>query len=125
MFNGNLLGFLLCFLIGCGVGFLNHILSRKQITGFFVTFLCALFIGFSVSVMQLIFKERVMLEPTVIGCIVPLLPGVAFTTAVRDAIGDELISGITRAVEALLIAVAIASGVGISLGMSYWIGGLL
>ena len=55
----------------------------------------------------------------------PLLPGVAFTTAVRDASGDELISGISRAVEALLVAVALASGVGIALSICYWLGGPL
>ena len=69
--------------------------------------------------------DKVNVESMVIGCIMPLLPGVAFTTAVRDAIGDELLSGISRGVEALLVAVAIASGVGVSLGLSYWLGGLL
>ncbi|MEE1073087.1 MAG: threonine/serine exporter family protein, partial [Cellulosilyticum sp.] len=65
------------------------------------------------------------IEPVIIGCIMPLLPGVAFTTAVRDAISDELISGISRAVEALLMAVALATGIGVSLSLSYYIGGLL
>ena len=104
MFNGSLSEFVLSFFIGCGVGFLHQLLTKKSIINFFVLFLCALFIGFSVSIAHFIFKEHIIVEPIVIGCIMPLLPGVAFTTAVRDAIGDELISGISRAVEALLVA---------------------
>lgn len=125
MFKGNLLDFFLSFFIGAGVGFLQFHLTKKQLVNFFVLFLCSLFIGFAVSFSHFIFKDHVTVEPMVIGCIMPLLPGVAFTTAVRDAIGDELISGISRAVEALLVAVALAAGVGSSLGFSYYLGGLL
>lgn len=125
MFKGGLLDFVLSFFIGAGVGFLQSHLAKKQIVNFFVLFLCALFIGFSVTISRFIFRDLVSMEPMVIGCIMPLLPGMAFTTAVRDAIGDEIISGITRAVEALLMAVALAAGIGASLGLSQWIGGLL
>lgn len=125
MFKGNLLDFFLSFFIGAGVGFLQFHFTKKQIVNFFVLFLCSLFIGFAVSLCSFIFKDKVTQESIVIGCIMPLLPGVAFTTAVRDAIGDELISGIARAVEALLVAVALAAGVGSSLGLCYWLGGLL
>lgn len=125
MFKGNLLDFFLTFFIGAGVGFLQSLLGRKRLVNFFNLFLCSLFIGFAVSLCHFIFKDRVNVEPMVIGCIMPLLPGVAFTTAVRDVIGDELLSGISRGVEALLVAVALASGVGVSLGIGYWLGGLL
>ena len=55
----------------------------------------------------------------------PLVPGVAFTNAVRDTIGDELISGISRAVEALFIAIAIAAGVGVAMSIGLYLGGIL
>ncbi len=125
MFKGNLFDFFLTFFIGAGVGFLQSRLGKRGLVNFFNLFLCSLFIGFTVSFCHFIFKDKINVEPMVIGCIMPLLPGVAFTTAVRDAIGDELLSGISRAVEALLVAVALASGVGASLGISYWLGGLL
>lgn len=125
MFNGNLLDFFITFLVGLGVGYLQHRLKHKHIVTFFVLFICSLFIGFSVMFSYFLFKDALKIEPIIIGCIMPLLPGVAFTTAVRDAIGDELISGISRAVEALLAAVALAAGIGISLSASFWLGGLL
>jgi uncharacterized membrane protein YjjP (DUF1212 family) len=72
-----------------------------------------------------IFREKIQIEPIVIGCIMPLVPGVAFTNAVRDVIGDELLSGISRATEALLMAVSLAAGIGISLSIGFKLGGLL
>lgn len=125
MFNANLLEFILSFFVGVGVGFLHYRLGNKQIVNFFVLFLCSLFLGFSVMFCHFIFKENIKIEPIMIGCIMPLLPGVAFTTAVRDAISDELISGIARGCEALLMAVALAAGIGVSFSISYWLGGLL
>lgn len=125
MFNGNVLDFFITFLVGLGVGYLQNRLKHKHIVTFFVLFICSLFIGFSVMFSYFLFKDALKIEPIIIGCIMPLLPGVAFTTAVRDAIGDELISGIARAVEALLVAVALAAGIGISLSASFWLGGLL
>lgn len=125
MFKANVLDFFITFFIGLWVGLLQYRLAKKQIVNFFIIFICSLFIGFSVSIFSYIFKHAMNIEPIVIGCIMPLLPGVAFTTAVRDAIGDELISGIARGVEALLIAIAIASGIGVSLSIGYWIGGVL
>ncbi|MGL5677140.1 MAG: threonine/serine exporter family protein, partial [Cellulosilyticaceae bacterium] len=64
-------------------------------------------------------------EAIVIGCIMSLVPGVAFTNAIRDTIGDELLSGISRGVEALFIAVAIAAGVGIPMIIGLFLGGIL
>ena len=125
MFNASFLEFILSFFIGLSVGFLQYRLGKKQIVNFFVLFICSLFLGFSVMLCDFFFPDTLNIESIVIGCIMPLLPGVAFTTAVRDAISDELISGIARGVEALLMAVALAAGIGISFSLSYWLGGLL
>lgn len=62
----------------------------------------------------------------IIGSIMPLVPGIAFTGAIRDMIYGDLVSGTARAVEALLIAIAIAAGVGIVLKIWYLVqGGML
>lgn len=48
-----------------------------------------------------------------------LVPGLAITNAVRDSIGGDLLAGIIRAIEACLIAIAIALGAGVT--MSIWL----
>lgn len=53
----------------------------------------------------------------IIGSIMPLLPGMLFTNAIRDTVGGDLVSGVARGVEALLKSVAIAVGVGIMLAL--------
>jgi len=52
------------------------------------------------------------LDHTIIGSIIPLLPGVAFTNAIRDLANEDYISGTVRMVDAVLVAICIALGVG-------------
>lgn len=51
----------------------------------------------------------------IIGAITPLLPGISLTNAIRDTVMGDIMSGAARIAETLLIAVAIAGGVGIVL----------
>lgn len=53
----------------------------------------------------------------ILGSVMILAPGVAMTTAIRDMLSGELVSGVTRGAEALAIAVAIATGVAIILSI--------
>lgn len=54
-------------------------------------------------------------DAIIIACIMPLVPGVAITNAIRDTLNGDYVSGAARAVEAFIKALAIALGVGISL----------
>lgn len=51
-------------------------------------------------------------DKVIIGAIMVMVPGVAMTNAVRDSIMGDLVSGLARGAEALLIAISIAFGVG-------------
>lgn len=55
----------------------------------------------------------------IIGAIMVMVPGVAITNALRDSIAGDLVSGLARATEALIIATSIAFGVGFILQL--WI----
>jgi uncharacterized membrane protein YjjP (DUF1212 family) len=48
-----------------------------------------------------------------IGAIICLVPGVAFTTSVRDFFNGDYLSGTIHMVDALLVATSIAVGVGV------------
>lgn len=57
-------------------------------------------------------------EFIITGAIMPLVPGVALTNAIRDILDGNMLAGSARTLEALLTAVAIAAGVGIVL--NWW-----
>ena len=85
-----------------------------------IFFAAALGTAFAVILRILGFGEH--LGPLVVGAILPLAPGLAVTTAVRDLVGGHLVAGVARSAEALLIAAAIAGGVSTSLSMTHhWI----
>jgi uncharacterized membrane protein YjjP (DUF1212 family) len=54
---------------------------------------------------------------TILGAVMVLAPGMVMTTAIRDLLGGELVSGLSRSAEALVIAVAIAVGVAVVLSL--------
>ena len=54
----------------------------------------------------------VLQDKIVIGSIVPLLPGIALTTSIRDLFGGDYLSGAIHLLDALLTAMCIALGVG-------------
>ena len=47
----------------------------------------------------------------------PLVPGMAFTNAIRDIADSDFLSGTVRMIDALLVFVYIAIGVGFTLGV--------
>jgi len=53
------------------------------------------------------------LQSVITGSIMLLVPGIAITNSLRDIIGGDFISGLSRMIEAILIAASIAIGVGI------------
>lgn len=68
-----------------------------------------------------LFLPGLHIEPILSGTIMPLLPGLATTNAVRDTMRGDLVSGGARIIEAILCAITLAAGIGIVL--SIW-GGL-
>ena len=125
MFNGGLLEFIIACLIGGLVSVIQNHLRAKGIVNYLVLFMVSLFIGSMIALLNFFDGNLVDTEAIVIGSIMPLVPGLAFTNGIRDTIGDELLSGISRLAEALFIAVAIAAGVGIPMSIGFYLGGLL
>ena len=59
----------------------------------------------------------------IIGAIMPLVPGMIFTTAIRDTLNGDFASGISRIMEAVVVALAVAAGVGAGMGLFQWLAG--
>ena len=82
--------------------------SRTVFTG---NFIASMVVGI-ISVISFQIKLVDNLDNIIVGAALALVPGVAFTAGIRDFISGDLISGIARIGEAILVAIAIAFGVG-------------
>lgn len=61
----------------------------------------------------------------VIGGIIPLVPGVSFTTSIREFFNGDYLSGVIHLIAAVLTAVCIALGVCGGIFVLRWLGGVL
>lgn len=110
-------------LTDCGVAFLMSIIvggsiywaDKTHIHPFLrdlgISFLAAIaFVG-----LDWLLPFRISQDAIIIACIMPLVPGVAITNAIRDTLNGDYVSGAARALEAFIKALAIALGVGLGL----------
>ena len=89
------------------------LLARFRVNDFFINIIggtIAGLIGLSASSLSPVFHEDVI----IIGSIMLLVPGLIITNAIRDTIAGDLISGLSRGLEAIVIAGAIAIGAAFS-----------
>lgn len=117
-FGGTLQDACVAFFIGCLTQFLVQKFDVKQVN-FMVKIVCSSVI---LTLCALILQKAHLvrnLDSIIIGTLMLLVPGLAITNAVRDSIGGDLLAGMIRGIEAILIAVAIALGAGIT--MSIWL----
>ena len=59
----------------------------------------------------------------IIGALMALVPGIAITNAMRDIMAGDMVAGISKGAEALLIGAAIALGTALALGLVRALGG--
>ncbi len=122
LFGGHIADAGSAFLVGLLLGLLQLLLSAKNVASFLSNFfggmlVCAAALGFYF----LGFCQNY--ETVIIGSIMPLVPGFCITTAVRDIMSGDYLSGTSRIAEATLAATAIAAGVGILLSVYFSFGG--
>ena len=66
------------------------------------------------------------LSHLIAGPLMPLVPGLAFTNGIRDIANGDYLSGPVRMIDAVLVFVSIAAGVGLVIGIyNMLIGGVL
>jgi len=124
MLGGGWNDFACSFVIGiCGYG-LALFLERLRFNNF-VRIFCACGLSALLSLISIYLGLGASLNPIIIGSIMIFLPGVAITNAVRDSLAGDLLAGSARAMEAMLIAVSIAAGVGAVLFLWVSVGGVI
>ena len=108
-FGGTLRDAICSALIGMILKVTQTFLKRMEINALFNTFLCSVF-GGVLAVLSVKAGFGQYLDKICIGDIMLLIPGLALTNSFRDMFSGDMISGLLRFSEALLIAVVLALG---------------
>lgn len=116
--------FIFTFLVAMMTSQIYDTLNRVNPIPFISTIVTSFFIAMAGCLLKAI---NAVVDPTmiIIGGIVSLFPGVILIKGVRDLISGHLLSGLARAFEACVTAVAIAVGVGVVLNLWTVFGGVL
>jgi len=113
-------------IVGFVVGVIHLLLNKLTVSKFFIDLICGMLIAIIGIALYDWFHVGIHFELIIAGAIMPFVPGVAITNAIFDTIQGNLLSGISRTVEAFNIAASIAIGIGVVLKVySVLIGGVI
>lgn len=114
MFDGTWHDFIPAMVAG-GLGYTGSVYFHRLVsTKFFAEFMASIIIGLiAIAFIGLGLGNE--LDKIIIGSVMPLVPGLLITNAVRDLMAGHLLSGLSKGAEALLTAFAIGSGIAVML----------
>lgn len=108
-FGGDLRNGLVSATVGAVTKISIDFISDKGINSVFLNVIASFVVSF-LAYLSVMFKIGTNADIIIIGNIMLLIPGIAFTNSIRDVITGDIIAGGLRFFEALMIAVAIAAG---------------
>lgn len=106
---------------------LTFILTKRFRTNTFIkNMVASAFIALSSMFLLYGLKWNIQLDTLIGGSVMPLLPGVAITNAIRDTLQGDYVSGGARAIEAFVSAASTAAGIGVGMAAySFLAGGVV
>lgn len=109
---------MVAFCIGCLLQLWVLIAKRYKISKIIVNIAGGVVITtLAIIVRSLPGLGHLRMEGMIIGSIMPLIPGMAFVNAIREIADSDFLSGTVRMIDALLVFVYIAIGVGVTLSL--------
>jgi uncharacterized membrane protein YjjP (DUF1212 family) len=103
----------------CGVVVGGCLLFGRRLigsNGFFRTVTCSA-VASLLALVLVRLGLGVSVDTVTIGTLMLLVPGVALTNAMREIMAGDVVSGLSRTAEAILVATAIALGAAVGLGI--------
>lgn len=123
--SGNLSDSLNSFIVGAVLNVLIWFMRKKHTADFIITFTG----GAMIAVLTVLLYAAglgININAMITGSIMPLVPGLGITNALRDIIAGDYLSGGARMFDAIVVAVALAAGAGAVMYMiGYMSGGKL
>lgn len=125
IFGGGFLDSIFTFVLGIFLQYMRIDHEARRVSKFMTNIVGSAFLT-AASLLLLNLNLPVMQDKIVIGGIVPLLPGIALTTSIRDLFNGDYLSGAIHLLDALLTSMCIAVGVGFVIILYQYIpGGVL
>ena len=122
LFGGAPTDILFSFLIGIVLELFSDLLAKQKTS----RFISNIFSSALVTLLALVLIELnlpIHSDKVIIGDIMPLVPGIALTTSIRDFFNGDYLCGTIHLIDALLTAFCIAVGVGTVISLFNFIGG--
>ncbi|WP_101473454.1 MULTISPECIES: threonine/serine exporter family protein [Fusobacterium] len=123
LFLGNTNEFIAAFIAGLAIGIFIKICSSLEIGTFFTNLIC----GFVATSAACFFRYTGFIDcmsTTTISALMILVPGVPFINSMRDIFAGDLVTGISRFLEVVMVGTSIAVGSGIALNIFLKFGGI-
>ena len=114
VFGGGFLEAFVALFVGLLLGFHNVYIAKHIKKSFLADLLGAAIVVVSsviASILLMKWGTPVECQYIIAGSLMPLVPGTAFTLAVRDILAGDYVSGTARVMEALIVAASVALGV--------------
>lgn len=124
LMGANLLESAIAFWIGCFLYIWVLIAKKYNMSKMIVNIVGgAIMTALAIVALHIPNLQGIELGGMIVGAIMPLVPGLAFVNAIRDIADSDFLSGTVRMIDALLVFVYIAIGVGLTLSIYNNMGG--
>ena len=123
LFKGDYKDFIPAFISGALTALFEKLSSYLEINGFFTNIVSGIICS---CIPYAFFHIGFISNPSIsiISALMLLVPGVAFINSIRDIIAGDLLAGISRSVEVLMIGLSLAVGAGLALKVLMMLGGI-
>ncbi|NCC78615.1 MAG: threonine/serine exporter [Clostridia bacterium] len=117
LFGGSLVDASISLFIGIFVRLLQLVTREIKLNAIFINIIGGALVAILVTIFTKLIPFETDQDTIIIGSIMLLVPGIAFTNGIRDTLMGDYLSGVSKGMEAFLIAVGIAIGAGFGLAL--------
>ncbi|HHX37379.1 MAG TPA: threonine/serine exporter family protein [Clostridiaceae bacterium] len=110
LFQGTLLDLLVNIPLAVVVVFTLRLCKQYSIQNLLMNFLSCTAVAVLANVAARLLPFSIQVDLLIISCIMPLVPGIAFTNGVRDIFRGDYSSGFSKLLEAIMVGIFIALG---------------
>ncbi len=124
LFGGKPIDGLFAFLIGLLEMHLLQKMEDHKVSRVMTNIVASMYVNI-LSMLVVLLGFAVLQDKIVIGAIMPIVPGIALTTSIRDFYNGDYLSGTIHMIDALLTALCIAAGVFLTVMFGRHLGGVV